>query len=247
MSLAEIGAQIRRYRLERGLTLMEVQALTGISNSSLSKIETGKQGVPQPKLEALATALQVRVADFFLPTSTNSLQSKSVAVHNSALDATDTTTSPASDKEEITDLKWDDNVAIGTLEVRPDAARGGVTVSVSAREKILFQGSLIRETGVDPENLVSFKLRDSAMGPRLCQNDSIVADRADTEIPDDGGVFLVVIDDKACVRRLHHYINKGIRITTDSGKVPEMTLDYRQSQALVIVGRVKGFQGIGGF
>ncbi|MCX7678498.1 MAG: response regulator [Spirochaetes bacterium] len=47
---AEIGAFLRAIREERGITLREAEALSGISNSYLNQIETGKVSKPSPKI-----------------------------------------------------------------------------------------------------------------------------------------------------------------------------------------------------
>jgi len=49
-TLAAIGPRLRRLRQNRGLTLVAVAALTGLSISALSRIETGHR---QPTLDAL--------------------------------------------------------------------------------------------------------------------------------------------------------------------------------------------------
>jgi len=48
--LAEIGPRLRRVRDERGVTLVELSELTGISKSTLSRLESGKR---KPSLELL--------------------------------------------------------------------------------------------------------------------------------------------------------------------------------------------------
>ena len=49
-TLAAIGPRLRRLRRNRGLTLVSVASLTGLSISALSRIETGHR---QPTLDAL--------------------------------------------------------------------------------------------------------------------------------------------------------------------------------------------------
>jgi transcriptional regulator with XRE-family HTH domain len=54
----QVGARIKNKREEAGLTLEEVSARTGISISSLSRLENGIYQLTVPQLEALATALR---------------------------------------------------------------------------------------------------------------------------------------------------------------------------------------------
>ena len=48
--LAEVGPRLRRVRVRRGVTLTELAAATGISKSTLSRLETGQR---KPSLELL--------------------------------------------------------------------------------------------------------------------------------------------------------------------------------------------------
>lgn len=61
--LAEVGPRLRRLRDERGVTLTELSAMTGISKSTLSRLESGQR---KPSLELLlpiAEAHQVPLDD----------------------------------------------------------------------------------------------------------------------------------------------------------------------------------------
>ena len=61
--LAEVGPRLRRVRHERGVTLAELAAATGISKSTLSRLESGQR---KPSLELLlpiADAHQVPLDD----------------------------------------------------------------------------------------------------------------------------------------------------------------------------------------
>jgi transcriptional regulator with XRE-family HTH domain len=54
--------RIRQLRLERGLSLTEFAKLVGISESHLSRVESGVRGLHLSKMEAVARALGVPVA-----------------------------------------------------------------------------------------------------------------------------------------------------------------------------------------
>jgi transcriptional regulator with XRE-family HTH domain len=53
--LAEVGARLKRVRVRRGVTLTELAATTGISKSTLSRLETGQR---KPSLELLLPIAQ---------------------------------------------------------------------------------------------------------------------------------------------------------------------------------------------
>lgn len=65
----QVGAQIRRRRRDRGLTLANVAALTGLNVGYLSQVENDKASPSLETLAALATALDVPIAWFLLDQS----------------------------------------------------------------------------------------------------------------------------------------------------------------------------------
>lgn len=64
-----VGAQIRRRRRDRGLTLAQVAELTGLNIGYLSQVENDKASPSLETLAALADALDVPIAWFLLDTS----------------------------------------------------------------------------------------------------------------------------------------------------------------------------------
>lgn len=54
-ALADVGPRLKRARVQRGLTLTELAAATGISKSTLSRLETGQR---RPSLELLLPIAQ---------------------------------------------------------------------------------------------------------------------------------------------------------------------------------------------
>jgi transcriptional regulator with XRE-family HTH domain len=61
--LATLGHRIRHYRGERGLTLDQLGAAVGLAGSQLSLIENGKREPKLSTLDALASTLEVDLAD----------------------------------------------------------------------------------------------------------------------------------------------------------------------------------------
>jgi transcriptional regulator with XRE-family HTH domain len=54
-ALAEVGPHLKRARAQRGITLTELAAATGISKSTLSRLEAGQR---RPSLELLLPIAQ---------------------------------------------------------------------------------------------------------------------------------------------------------------------------------------------
>jgi transcriptional regulator with XRE-family HTH domain len=64
-----VGAQVRRRRRERGLTLVEVSERTGLNVGYLSQVENDKASPSLETPAALAEALEVPITWFLLDTS----------------------------------------------------------------------------------------------------------------------------------------------------------------------------------
>lgn len=62
-ALAGVGARLRRVRQQRGLTLTEVAEATGMSKSTLSRLETGQRRPTLELLLPLAQAFRVPLDD----------------------------------------------------------------------------------------------------------------------------------------------------------------------------------------
>lgn len=59
------GPTLKAFRTERGLTLAELSAKTGLQTSTLSKIENGKAELTIDKLLRISLALDINIADVF--------------------------------------------------------------------------------------------------------------------------------------------------------------------------------------
>jgi transcriptional regulator with XRE-family HTH domain len=65
-----LGSSVRSLRKERGWSLMDAAARTGLSVSTLSKIENGQRSLTYDKLVQLADALEVDIARLFANATT---------------------------------------------------------------------------------------------------------------------------------------------------------------------------------
>lgn len=63
LSGMNIGPAIRHYRRARGMNQLALATAAGLSQSDISRIERGQQALDTERLEALATALDVRPSD----------------------------------------------------------------------------------------------------------------------------------------------------------------------------------------
>ena len=59
------GEKIRRARIEKGMTLKQLEAATGIGKTTLNNIENGLVSPTLVQLEAIARALDVTMIELF--------------------------------------------------------------------------------------------------------------------------------------------------------------------------------------
>ena len=63
--LVKLGLHIRKLRKERALTQKQLSELTGISVSSISRIENGKQAPLFNVIALFALVFKLKIKDFF--------------------------------------------------------------------------------------------------------------------------------------------------------------------------------------
>ncbi len=66
-----IGVGIRKLRVVQGVSLAELSQLTGVSEATMSRIETGRSEVSAAHLYQLANCLNVEISSFFNPSESN--------------------------------------------------------------------------------------------------------------------------------------------------------------------------------
>ena len=60
-----LGENIRNIRKAKGLSIMKLRELTGLSKSTISDLENGKSSPTTETLEKIATALKINIEDLF--------------------------------------------------------------------------------------------------------------------------------------------------------------------------------------
>ena len=61
-----VGARVRDFRVQKGMTLQQLGEATGVSQSMLSMVERGKASASIGTLMAVADALGVRMSDLLV-------------------------------------------------------------------------------------------------------------------------------------------------------------------------------------
>ena len=62
-----VGENLRKIRIEKGLTQEEVALRSGLSQGYINQLESGKRKFTQKSLEQIAKALDIPIIDFFKP------------------------------------------------------------------------------------------------------------------------------------------------------------------------------------
>lgn len=70
---ARLGERVRSLRLAHGYTLKQLAALSGVSPSFVSMLETGKTGVAASRLQAIAAVFGLSAADLLPETGSQAL------------------------------------------------------------------------------------------------------------------------------------------------------------------------------
>lgn len=241
-----IGKTIREHRRSRGWTLHQLQERSKINNGNLSKIENGIQSLSNKTMQALADSFGVSIADLF---ETESVPTRAFAPQTGRTEvSTDCRVRSVGEYSKLVDIPENNSVAVGVIEVHPDAGSGEVVFTRNDRIAHLFHGGTIARIDAEPTCLVSFEVPDDTMAPRLYPEDVVVIDLNNRSVPMNGGVFAIVLDgETVCIRKLLPFINRGLRVICDNKIYPEMTLNGAQAASIYIAGRIRSMRGNGGF
>jgi transcriptional regulator with XRE-family HTH domain len=242
---ANIGELIRARRTALGLTLKAMQEKTGIDNGNLSKIERGLTSLTNESMQILADAFQVTLPELFTDPR------KPIEITSNISDSDgDGDILRVSSLENLSLIPQEMNVTIGALEVRPDPQHGGHLFTASeARPKVFFGGD-IKKLTAKPQNLAAFEVEDAMMEPRLYVTDTVVVDLGDQVVPQESGVFAVILDgERVVIRRLAPLPGRALRVMLDNPAYVHLdfALSAQQAAAITIVGRVKHRRGNAGF
>jgi transcriptional regulator with XRE-family HTH domain len=75
-SKVSLGQNLRKLRKKLGLTISEVNELTGLASSTISKVENDRMSLTYDKLYQLAAGLQIDIASLFQPKAANSVTAR---------------------------------------------------------------------------------------------------------------------------------------------------------------------------
>ena len=65
IEITAFGKKLRQLRIKRGLSQLDLELLTGMNRTEISRIENGLKNIEFLTIVKLATALEVEIHDFF--------------------------------------------------------------------------------------------------------------------------------------------------------------------------------------
>ncbi|MEG1313145.1 helix-turn-helix domain-containing protein [Clostridium sp.] len=72
--------RLKQLRISKGITTYELSELTGIPQSTISKMENGKRKIETDSLELLSKALNINVNEFFNDSHNNEFDEETRAI-----------------------------------------------------------------------------------------------------------------------------------------------------------------------
>jgi transcriptional regulator with XRE-family HTH domain len=171
LATRRLGAEIRRVRAERGLTLVDISGTTGLSVSMLSMLERGKTGVSVGSLVAIASAMGVAVGELFQTSTAPSLslvryeEQQELTIGHGVV-------------RRVIQRSREHGLEVASLHLAPGAHTGSEMVRHEGQEVVVVQsGTLtvhINETVTDLESGDSIRL-DAAYPHRFANNGAEVS------------------------------------------------------------------------
>lgn len=246
-----IGEKIKAHRKARDLTLTQLEEKTGINNGNLSKIERNQQSLTNETMNKLASVFGISLAELFADFSEETGLAETGILSARKVNGPLTISRPVTFYRQLKDIPEEVNVVINGIRLTTSDEQhppGSPFWVMDEAKRATFQGESLRQLDSRPADLASVRIKDDTMQPRLFSGDYVVVDTKDTEIPDTGGVFCVIIDARIiAVRRVFQRPAGSLMVVCDNQNYPNMTLSAAEASYITIVGRVKAMRGNAGF
>lgn len=172
LATRRLGAEIRRVRAERGLTLVDISTTTGLSVSMLSMLERGKTGVSVGSLVAIASAMGVAVGELFQSSSAPSLSLV-------RYDEQQRLTIGRGVVRRVIQRSREHGLEVASLHLEPGSHTGSEMVRHEGQEVVVVQSGIltvhINETVTELASGDSIRL-DAAVPHRFANNGTVASE-----------------------------------------------------------------------
>lgn len=251
VSTMELKDRIKQARKLAKLTQKDLADQIGITQPSLSELETGKS---QSTSYIASIARACGVDPFWLETGSNKMTSDNLAhqvredkavyrIHHNEREETN----PAllTHPEMLAISTWDDTTPLSEdetevpflREVELAAGSGKYAIEESyTGTKLRFGKSTLRNRGIDPSNIVCVTVKGNSMEPVILDGATVGVDTANTTIVD-GKIYAVAIEGELLrVKLLYRLANGQIRIR--SYNRDEYEDEIYDKEDIKVIGRV---------
>jgi phage repressor protein C with HTH and peptisase S24 domain len=216
-----IGANIRKLRKEKGLTLNQLAAQIESDVGNLSRLERDQQGYTDALLNKIADALGVAKAVLFMEES--ELEgAKGFALRSVVVVDDD-------------DPKW---VHIRKVKLRLTAGFNGFETEpeVYDGDTLAVPADWLRRHNYDPEKLYVLRIDGESMEPTLYEDDVVIINTADKALAD-GAVFAFNYEGESVVKRLQRDAGDWW-MTSDNQDKRKYGRKVCRGECCLIIGRV---------
>lgn len=206
-----VGANIRRIRKEKKMTLEDVATKIDTDTGNLSRIERGLQSYTDEGLKRIARALGVPVPDFFVEQST-----AHYAVARSAR-----ITVPVFDVEASMGMgraQPENETVIGNLQLSEQWVRRNLNVT-------------------SPTNLAMISAYGDSMSPTFSDGDVLFIDRGVNTISLDA-VYVFSLNNELFIKRVQRKMDGTVVIKSDNPLYDPHVVKNDDRDSLQILGRV---------
>lgn len=148
------------------------------------------------------------------------------------------------------ELEGDDYVFLPRLDLSGGCGSGNVLWHIDEKSQPqAFRRSWCQQMGIDIAFSATCMADGDSMRERIQDGDSLVIDRSKTTILN-GKVYLICYDDEYFVKRIFKVPGVGLKIVSDNPdklRFPDWEIPAEKADSLIIVARVMGLAGSGGF
>ncbi|MDB5965110.1 MAG: putative phage repressor [Polaromonas sp.] len=251
-----LGKAIKDIRLKTGLTLQQLEELSGVDAGTIHALEARDSSRSQ-FFPAIAKAFKMTVEELGRWDSTS-------VVHAVRVDRDDDSDIPMFSRapreaaashgmtpiyawEHEDDLPPGEFVMVPRLDIKLSAGGGKdqIEIELAHKSPIAFRADWVRSMRLKPNKLAAMTGSGDSMNPTIFDGDLLVINTAATEVVD-GKVYGLWYDGGERVKRLFRLPGGGLRIKSDNPQYETIELSPEYVGHVRIIGRVIHRSGTGG-
>ncbi|MEK7947671.1 S24 family peptidase [Pigmentiphaga sp. YJ18] len=233
-----LGKQVRHYRDKRGLTLEELEALSGVAAGTIHALES-RDSTRSKYAPALAKALGLTL-DQLLD------ESRDIEAGGSSFaDQLRSAEGQIAVWEKPDDLAPDENrVWVDRYDLICSAGHGAVQWEIRQKNALPFTLDFFRAIGSDPKDCRLAMARGDSMEHFLFDRDMIMIDVSKIK-PRDGIVYAVCFEDEFLVKQLFRQAGGALTLHSFNDKYPDRLVQPGSGSHFEIVGEIVYRSGSG--